>query len=122
MHNGIGGGGPKLPTGEPFLNSAFPDDPREILLDRYELHTKHCKKCKEALYWVKSMKEAATILTSGSAACALLLAVLALKGLGLSKVALLGSLIGMLVFRFAAQKLARWESLFYFRDYEHWKT
>lgn len=123
LFDGIGGGGPKSPSGEPLLNGAFPNLSREVMLDRFNSHTKHCKKCMRTLSWVHALKEISLVLSSVMAASALFVIGMAWKGAtGTNKVSIFVSLLGACVFLFVYRKLSFMESLYYFRDYKHWKS
>ncbi|CAD7698458.1 unnamed protein product [Ostreobium quekettii] len=74
-----GGGGPRGPGGE--LLSDGPEETREeVILDRYEQHTKHCHACSGALRVVESLKPVAQWATVTLAATFLSLALRAESG------------------------------------------
>lgn len=92
------------------------------MLDRFHSHTQKCRKCLKSLAVVKTVKTIVTLLSCGLIGFAVFMARLSYIGLEHSKWRSCGALIGALVFGFVAQKISHLESLYYFRDYEHWKT
>lgn len=111
-----------MQNGELLLTNNFDSLPKEELLDRYDSHTRHCKKCQRSLAVVRAMKTIATVLSCGCIAFAAFTARLASTGMEYSKLSFFGGLMGALLFAFVQQKLSLFESLYYFDDYEHWKT
>lgn len=121
LHNGAGRGGPKLPDGQPLLQKDLTVRSSEDLLDRYKSHTRQCKVCSNALWWVRFWKVAAQALSCTVAAWGLLAAKQAQKGVVESTAGCWGMFASAITIALVAYSLFKLENAFIFKGYEHWK-
>lgn len=122
FHNGAGGGGPKRPDGQPLLQGNYRIPSRADLLDRYESHTKECRVCSNALWWVRFWKVVAQALSCILSAVGLMTAIQAQTGIVQSAVRCLSAFASALAAAAVAYRLQKLEKTFIFQDYEQWKT
>lgn len=122
LHNGPGGGGPKLPDGQPLLQKDFATRSRKDILKRYKSHTKHCKACSNALWWVRFGKVAAQVLACMIAAWGLLTVQQAQTGTVKSIGSCWGIFAAAIAKGLVAYNLFKLENAFIFKNYEQWKS
>lgn len=80
FHGAVGGGGPKLRSGERLLSNDFGTITKNALLDRFHAHTLHCKRCLKALSVIKALKTIVMLLLCSSIAIAVFTANLVWTG------------------------------------------
>lgn len=109
------GGQPQWPPG---VSAALPprEYKREVLLDRYETHTKHCSACRKALSVFRALRTAAVV-----AAGALLLALAAVLGRGAAPLSLLpvALLAGAAACGLGWKVASDWVQKYLYIDYVH---
>jgi phenylpropionate dioxygenase-like ring-hydroxylating dioxygenase large terminal subunit len=78
---------------EPFPGQSLPvRKTREVLLDRYESHTKHCTSCRSALAKIRQFQTGAIALAIAATVCTALLSSIPVWNFGLAGLAILSAL------------------------------